>query len=81
MTDALGDARTQADLVAQEEQKVFQPEVVADRLFLPGIDKLHEKSTKEIAEVLANVLRSRANIREITYKVGEYIEIKSAPQG
>lgn len=80
MNSALGNAQNQADIVAAQDQETFQPEIIADRLFLPGIEKLHEKSTQEIADVLANVLRSRANIRELRYVVGEYIEVKTAPQ-
>ena len=65
--------RTQDDIVKHDQG--FQPQEVTDRVTIPGIELLHEKSTDEIAEVLTMVLRSRPNIRRFTYVVGSHFEI------
>lgn len=52
-----------------------QDKTQKETLRLPGIETLHEKSTEEIASVLANVIKSRAGIVALTYKVGEGIEV------
>jgi len=46
-----------------------------ETLSLPGIKDLHTRSTDEIAQVLANVIKSRSGIVSIVYNIGENIEI------
>jgi hypothetical protein len=65
--------KTQDDLVRQKQG--FQPEEVTRKVTVPGLAQLHQRSTTEIAEVLANVLRSEQNIIRLTYTVGESIEL------
>lgn len=64
---------TQDDHVKQDQG--FQPEQTTEKVVVPGIQTLHDKPTTEIAEVIANVLRSRPNIVKMTYVVGEYFEL------
>lgn len=66
--------KTQADLV-QEELASIEPVDRTDKLVLPGIETLHLKPTIEIAEVLANVLRSRPNITRMDFIIGSHIEL------
>jgi hypothetical protein len=66
---------TQDDHV--KEDLGFQPETVTDKVVVPGIQNLHDQSTVEVAEVIANVLRSRPNITKLTYVVGSHFEITS----
>ena len=67
--------RTQEDHVVEELG--VQPEYDIERVSVPGVNKLHEKSTQEIGEVLALVLKSRPGVVELHYKVGEFVEIKT----
>jgi len=53
----------------------FIPEQKVERIAFPGIKLLHEKPTAEIAEALAMALKSRSNVVELRYKVGEFIEL------
>jgi hypothetical protein len=48
-----------------------------ERLYLPGIETLHFKATDEVAAVLANVIKSHANVTVLTYHVGKFVEITS----
>ena len=49
---------------------------VTDRLRWPGIRELHTKPRDEIADTLANVVKSRANITRVNWEIGkDYIEI------
>ena len=64
---------TQDDHV--KEELGYQPEEMTRKVTLPGMAKLHEKPIAEIAEALANVLRSEREILKLTYHVGESIEI------
>lgn len=66
-------ARTQEDLVKEKLSK--QEKVITDRLTPPAIRDLHTKSLEDIATTLAQVLKSRPNIRKLTYVVGESIDI------
>ena len=72
-------AQNQEDLV--REAMGYQPKEVTRKVNLPGLTALHNKSTVEIAETLALVLKSENNIVEIRYRVGEYIELVTRPQG
>lgn len=65
--------QNQADHVTEEMG--FRPETIKEQIAFPGIKTLHEKPTTEIAEALALALRSRANVLELRYKVGEFIEL------
>lgn len=69
--------KTQEDHVMADQMHVEQKETTV-KVSVPGMQKLHEQPTAEIAEVLANVLRSRPNIVKMTYVVGQYIELTSA---
>ena len=66
-------ARTQQDLV--NEELLSQDRVTIEKLKLPGITTLHTKSKEEIAETLAMVLKSRANIVGMNWVLGKYIEL------
>jgi len=66
-------ARTQDDIVAQ--QQPVKPKEVTRKVGLPGVAQLHTRSTEEIAEVLAVVLKSERNITRLDWKIGEFIEL------
>ena len=65
--------KTQDDIVRQDQG--FEDSTVVKRLRLPGIEVLHTKPTMEIAEVLANVLKSAQGITKIEFVLGKYIEL------
>jgi len=69
--------KTQDDIVRQDQG--YEPAEVTRTVRLPGIEALHTKSITEIAEVLANVLRSERGITQLTYKVGKHIELTIDP--
>lgn len=69
-------ARTQSDLVVEDQG--YKPEEETRRIRLPGLESLHTKSTKEIAEVLAIAIKSEPNVIEIRYRLGEFIELTSS---
>lgn len=66
-------ATTQSDLVEQNME--VQPQVMIEKVVIPGIETLHTKSTQDIAETLTFVLKSRPNIVEFRYVIGKYIEL------
>ena len=45
------------------------------RIAVPGIQSLHFRPRKEIGEVLSNVILSQANVTEVKYVLGKYIEL------
>jgi hypothetical protein len=65
--------RNQDDLVKQF--LATEPKVITEKLKMPGIETLHQKRVEEIAETLAIVLKSKAKILEMKYRVGEYLEV------
>lgn len=65
--------RSQGDIVANDSP--YTPEQTTTKIAVPGIRSLHTRPTEEIAEVLSNVLRSKSNVVEIRYVLGEYIEL------
>ena len=65
--------QTQADHVAEEMG--YKPTLQKEQIAFPGIKLLHERPTAEIAEALALALKSRGNVIELRYKVGEFIEL------
>ena len=65
--------KTQEDIVISNV--TYSPEQTTVKVAVPGIQSLHTKSTEEIAEVLSNVIRSRSNVVEVKYVLGEYIEL------
>lgn len=67
-------AKTQQELV--EQTLAAEPKITTEVLRPPGIDKLHQRPIEEIAAVLANLLKSRRNIAEFTYRTGECVVIK-----
>lgn len=65
--------KTQDDHV--KEDLGYQPKEVTRNVTIPGLDTLHQKPIPEIAEVLANVLRSERNIIKMIFTVGKGIEL------
>lgn len=66
-------AKNQADLVLESGD--IKEAFTTMKIKVPGIDVLHTKSKQEIAEVLANVLKSQNNIVQFKYNVGQSIEV------
>ncbi len=69
-------ARNQAELVAEDQG--FQAKEVTRKITMPGLEQLHNKTTKEIAEVLAIAIKSEPNVIEIRYRLGKFIELTSS---
>jgi len=65
--------KTQDDIV--REDKGYKPAEEVRRVLIPGIEQLHTRPLNEIAEALANVLRSERGIKQITYVIGKHIEL------
>ena len=65
--------RSQADIVRDANQQ--EERVVREKLSLPGIRELHTRPIADVAEVLANTLKSRANVKEVHWVLGQYIEL------
>lgn len=66
-------AKTQQDLLTEE--LMSQPKTTKEKIRLPGIEVLHQKSKEEISEVLTMVLKSRANIIGLNWVIGSHIEV------
>jgi hypothetical protein len=64
------DGRTQADLV--EESVPARPDLVESELKLPGLEWILSMSEEELVEFFTVVLKSRSNIREIDFSLGDY---------
>lgn len=71
------DKQNQMDHV--REELGYQPEYTVREVAIPGIDSLHEKSTQEIAMVIANVLRTEPNIVKFEYEVGKPFRLTVKP--
>jgi hypothetical protein len=67
--------KNQADHVREETG--FVPVSVTERIVIPGLQTLHNKTADEIGQALGLILKSRSNITEIRYKIGEFIELTS----
>jgi hypothetical protein len=65
--------KTQQDIV--DESKGYLPKTQTVKVSIPGIEYLHTRTTFDIAEALANVLKSQRDIVEVRYVLGEYIEL------
>ena len=65
--------KTQEDIVINE--RPYSPEQTTTKVVVPGIQSLHTRSTEEIADVLSNIIRSRSNVIEIRYVLGQYVEL------
>jgi hypothetical protein len=65
--------KNQADHVALDQPP--QPNEYVEQLVLPGIANLHNMSREDIADTLANILKSRTNIKALRYEVGKCIEL------
>lgn len=52
-----------------------QTQETTNKLVVPGIKTLHQKSVAEIAEVLAGVLKSQSNIVRFEYVVGSHFNL------
>lgn len=62
-------AQTQGDLVVKDQGFKTKEEVRV--VGLPGIAQLHTRSTEEIAEVLAVVLKSERNVVRLNWDLAE----------
>jgi len=71
--------KTQADHVA-EEMAALQPQETTQKVVVPGIETLHQRPINEIAEVLANVLRSAPNIIRMEFVTGSHISLTTRSQ-
>jgi hypothetical protein len=71
--------KTQNEIVEQELQLTTNE--ITETIKLPGISTLHMKPTEEIALVLTNLLKSRSNIKSITYVIGSHIELTCVNNG
>ncbi len=71
--------RTQKDKVIETlgEESSRMMKLITEKVYAPDIGNLHTKSFDEIAKVLTNILKSRANIVSLTYTAGQPIEITS----
>ena len=65
--------KTQDDIVRADQG--YKPVEVTRKILLPGIEQLHTRSIKEIAETLANVLRMEHGITKFVWEVGKHIEL------
>ncbi len=65
--------KTQMDHVIEDQG--YKEKFENREIKLPGIESLHTKPTGEIAEVLANVLKSHANIVAIKWEIGKAINL------
>ena len=70
---------TQAQIVEEKlgNRGLQQMTPISERIAIPGIENLHLRSAREIAEVLANIIKSRASITSLKYEVGSHIEVTS----
>ncbi len=66
-------AKTQSDLVIQDQGFHLREET--RQVALPGIKQLHTKSTEEIAEIIAVILKSERGISRLNWEIGEGIEL------
>lgn len=66
-------AKTQDDLVKQDQG--FKPREEIVKVGLPGIEQLHTKSTDEIAEILAVILKSERGIQRLNWEIGKGIDL------
>jgi hypothetical protein len=67
--------KTQQDHVDEELGVVKEYDTYP--VTIPGLNKLHEKSTQEIGETLALVLKSNPGIVELHYEIGKGIRVKT----
>ncbi len=70
-----GRNKTQADIVSEYHGHGTPPELKTETLRLPGLDVLHTKTKDEIAEIITNVLKSRANLVGIKWMFGNSMEL------
>lgn len=64
---------TQSDIV--RDKRGFVEDTITEKVRVPGVETLHQRPADEIAEILANVLRSRPSVTEVRYVVGDCIEV------
>ena len=69
----MSDATNQTELLRDQIQS--QNQSVTEKLRLPGIETLHERSASDIASALANVIKSRKGITSLTFVVGSHVEV------
>ena len=68
--------KNQEEIVKNDLLK--EPQLIKDRLDLPGLKEMHKGSVNDLAQIIAMVLKSRSNIVKLEYVVGDYIEITLA---
>lgn len=73
------EARTQEDLVLQD----LKPALLTEKLTVPGAKELHtlpkEELSEQLAKVLLQVLKSKPNLRELRYVLGEGFHVTYEP--
>ena len=65
--------KNQADHVTEEMG--FKATQVTERVVIPGLQSLHNKTAEEIGAALALILKARSNVIEVKYRLGEFIEL------
>ena len=65
--------KTQGDIVRDDQG--FQSKIGVRKIVLPGIEQLHTKPIAEIAECLTTVLKMEQGVTQLTWKIGECIEL------
>lgn len=69
--------KTQDDHVKELKDKEYS--LVVNKVRVPGIETLHNKSREDICIALSNVLKTQPNIKELRWVIGEYVELTSEP--
>ncbi len=69
--------KTQVDLVKDHADAEKPTELITETVRLPGIESLHLASKEDIADVLANFLKSRAGIVSFKWTIGQAMEVVS----
>lgn len=68
--------KNQNDIMNKDSVDAPRVETPRTEIFkVPGVETLHTKPVEEIGNVIANVLRSRSNIKSITYEIGKHFEL------
>ena len=71
---------TQADHVAEDQEGSYSNEKsITEKVNFPGMETLYKRPAKEIGEVLANLIKSKAGLTKITYDIKEGIELTYRP--
>ncbi|HLX53966.1 MAG TPA: hypothetical protein VKR58_08490 [Aquella sp.] len=70
---------TQKDIVSEKlkDHATQRMTSTTETLTPPGIQTLHQKDISEIADFLANIIKSRRGVTTLTYNVGHSITVTS----